>query len=88
VPGRRPVRRAERARQPGQPLAQQPVDLLWAEPVADLLQGGRIVDTGEPVVQFLKADASPGGLPLRPVVAVEAFSELFKITRVGVARLS
>jgi len=57
--------------------------------VADRLQGGRVIDGGEGVVQRGEADPGPGGLPLGPLVAVDAFSELFKITKVGVvARLS
>ena len=35
-----PVSRGERVRQPGQPFAQQRVDLLRSQLVADLLQGG------------------------------------------------
>jgi hypothetical protein len=38
-------------RRPRQPFAQQPVDLLRAEGVADGLQPGGIVDRGEAVVQ-------------------------------------
>ena len=48
------------------------VDLLRAQPVTDLLQGGGILDSGESVVQFLEADPGLGGLPLGPVVAVDA----------------
>ena len=45
------VGRAERVRQPGEPLAQQGVDLFGSEPVADRLQPGqvgRVGDGGEP----------------------------------------
>ena len=35
----------------GQPLAQQRVDLLGSEPIADRLQRRGVVDRGEPVVQ-------------------------------------
>jgi hypothetical protein len=69
---RGPIRSGERVRQPGQPLAQQRIDLLFSEPVADRLQRYRIIDGGEPVVQRLECDAGLGGLALRPVVAVDA----------------
>jgi hypothetical protein len=59
-------------RQPGQPFAQQRVDLPWSELVADRLQGGRVGGGGEPVVQGLEPDPGSGGLPLGPVVAVDA----------------
>ena len=68
----RPVSGGERVRQPGQPSAQQRVDLLRAELVADLLQGGGVVNGGEAVVQCLERRSGPGGLPLGPVVAVDA----------------
>ncbi|UQX09529.1 hypothetical protein [Candidatus Mycobacterium methanotrophicum] len=47
---RGPVARGERVRRDGQPLAQQRVDLLFAEPIADRLRRGGIIDGGEPVV--------------------------------------
>ena len=59
-------------RQPGQPFAQQRVDLVGAELVADPLQGGGVVNGGEAVVQCLEPQAGPGGLPLGPLVAVDA----------------
>ena len=59
----------ERMRQDGQPLAQQGVDLLGSEPVADGLQRHRILDRGEPVVQRLERDAGLGGLALGPTRA-------------------
>ena len=37
-------------RQPSQPLTQQRLDLVFAEPVADRLHRYRIIDRGEPVV--------------------------------------
>ena len=69
---RGPVGGAERVRQPGQPLAQQRVDLGRAQGVADRLQGGRVIDGGEAVVQRGEADPRLGGLPLGPFVAVDA----------------
>ena len=62
---------AKRVRQDGQPLAQQGVDLLGSEPIADRERRG-VLDRGEPVVQRLERDAGLGGLALRPVVAVDA----------------
>jgi hypothetical protein len=67
-----PVGGGERVWQPGQPFAQQRVDLPWSQPVTDPLQGSRVADRGEAVVQCLEPDAGPGGLPLGPVVAVDA----------------
>ena len=60
-----PVGGAERVRQDGQPLAQQRVDLLGSELVADGLQRHRILDRGEPVVERLECDAGLGGLAFR-----------------------
>ena len=59
------VGRAERVRQDGQPLAQQGVDLVGSESVADGLQRHRILDRGEPVVERLERDAGLGGLAFR-----------------------
>ena len=59
-------------RQPGQPLAEQRVDLGGAQAVADRLQGGRVIDGGEGVVQRGEADPGLGGLPFGPLVAVDA----------------
>jgi hypothetical protein len=59
-------------RQPGQPSAQQRVDVLRTERVADPLQRRRVVDGSEPVVQRFEPDPGLRGLPLRPVIAVEA----------------
>jgi hypothetical protein len=72
---------AERVRQDGQPLAQQGVDLLGSEPVADGLQRRRILDRGEPIVQRLERDAGLGGLAFGPLVPVEA--QLGVIREVG-----
>ena len=62
----------ERVGQPTQPLAQQRVDVLWAEGVADGLQRGQVVDRGEAIVQRGEIDAGLGGLALGPVVAIQA----------------
>jgi hypothetical protein len=59
-------------RQPDQPLAQQPVDLIGAEAVADRLHRHRVVDGGEPGVQGGEPDCRLGGLAFGPLVAVEA----------------
>lgn len=69
---RGPVRWGERVRQAGQPLAQQRIDRLGAEPVADLLQGGHVGDGGEAVAQRREGGTGLGGLALGPVVAVDA----------------
>jgi len=71
----------ERVRQPAQPLAQQGVDLVGAESVADGLHSGRLVDGGEPVVQGGEGDALLRGLPLGPLVAVDA--QLGVVRKVG-----
>jgi hypothetical protein len=69
---RRDVVLGEGVRQDPQPLAQQGIDVTGAQGGADRLQRGRVVAGGEAVVQGLKADAGLGGLPLGPVVAVDA----------------
>jgi len=56
--------------------------------MADRLHRGHVINGGEGVVQRGEPDPGLGGLPLGPLVAVEAFSELFKITKVDVAQLS
>ena len=71
---RGPIRSGERVRQPGQPLAQQRIDLLFSEPVADPLQSYRIIDGGEAVVQRGEPDlmgttttgvcGGDGGIPI------------------------
>jgi hypothetical protein len=58
-------------RQDRQPLAQQSIDLLRAQSVADGLQRGGIFDGGEAVVQRGEGDPGLGGLALDPLVAVE-----------------
>jgi hypothetical protein len=59
-------------RQDGQPLAQQRLDLVFSEPVADRLQRGRVIDCGEPVIQRGEPDPGLGRLPLSSMVAVDA----------------
>jgi hypothetical protein len=68
---RGPVGGTVRVRQPGQPLAQQRVDLGRAQGMADRLQGGHVIDGREGVVHRGEADPGPGGLPLGPLVAVD-----------------
>ena len=62
----------ERVGQDRQPLVQQGVDLIGSEPVADLLQPGRVLDRGERVVQRGEPDPDLSRLVLCPVVAVDA----------------
>jgi hypothetical protein len=66
------VGRGERVRQDRQPLAQQPVDVLGPECVADLLEQLGVVDGGEGVVHRGETEAGLGGPALGPVVAVDA----------------
>jgi hypothetical protein len=68
-------------RQDRQPLAQQRVDLPRSQLIADLLQRGGIADRGEAVIECLEPEAGLGGLPLGPVVAVEA--QLGVVRKVG-----
>ena len=63
---------SERVRQDAQPLIQQGADIGRAEPVAEGLQRAGVLARGEPVVQGLEADPGPGGLPLGPLMAVDA----------------
>jgi len=57
--------------QPGQPLAAEPVDLLAGQPVADPLDGGRVADRAERVVQAGERDTFFDALLLGVLVAVE-----------------
>ena len=61
----------ERLRQPGQPLAGEPVDLLVGQPVADPLHRGLVISGAERVVQGGEADARLEALPLGVLVPVE-----------------
>ena len=58
-------------RQPGQPLAGEPVDRLVGQPVADPLHRGRVIGRPERVVQGGEADARLEALPLGVLVPVE-----------------
>ena len=69
---RGPIGCGERVRQDCQPLAQQRIDLLGPEPIADRLQCGWVIDRGEAVIECGELDAGLGRLPLSPMVAVEA----------------
>jgi hypothetical protein len=57
-------------RQPGQPLAQQRVDVRRTQSVADRLQRRDVVDRGKAVIQRGEPNARLGGLPFGPLVAV------------------
>ena len=59
-------------RQAGQPLADERVDLLGAQRVAQRLQPGRLRAGQKAVVERLEGDARLGCLPLGPLVAVDA----------------
>ncbi|WP_427019306.1 hypothetical protein ACQCSX_22885 (plasmid) [Pseudarthrobacter sp. P1] len=69
---RGPVGIGERIGQNGQPLAQQRVDFLAGQPVADPLQRGRVLDRGEGVVQGGEPESGLARLVLGPVVAIDA----------------
>jgi hypothetical protein len=61
----------ERLRQPGQPLAGEPVDLLVVQPVADPLDRRRVADRAERVVQGRERDACLPALPLGVLVPLK-----------------
>ena len=61
----------ERLRQPGQPFAGEPVDLLVGEPVADPLDRRRVADRAERVIQGRERDAFLQALLLGVLVPVE-----------------
>ena len=61
----------ERLRQPGQPLAGEPVDLLVGQPVADPLDRPGVADRSERVVQGRERNAFPQALLLGIFVSVE-----------------
>jgi hypothetical protein len=61
----------ERLRQPGQPLAGEPVDLLAGQPVADPLDRLGVADRAERVVQRGERDPFFQALPLGVLVPVE-----------------
>ena len=61
----------ERLRQPGQPLAGQPVDLLIGQPVADPLDRRRVADRAERVVQPGERDPGLEALLLGVLVTVD-----------------
>lgn len=62
----------ERMGQPRQPLAQQPVDLLVVQSIADALQRLGVGAGQHPVVQRLELDATLAQLALGVLVAVDA----------------
>jgi hypothetical protein len=61
----------ERLRQPGQPLAGEPVDLLAGQPVADPLDRLGVTDRAERVIQGRERDAFLQALLLGVLVPVE-----------------
>ncbi|MDT7697680.1 MAG: hypothetical protein QOJ30_5 [Pseudonocardiales bacterium] len=63
-----PVRAGERVRQARQPLAQQRVDLLGPEPIADRLHRLRVGAGGEAVVQGGEPQARLRRLAFSPLV--------------------
>ena len=70
---RGPIDGGERVRQNRQPPAQQRLDLLGAQSLADPLQPGQVsgvVQGGEPVVQRGEPDPGLGGLAFGPLVAI------------------
>lgn len=67
-----PIGGGEGMREPSQPLAQQPIDLVRAEAVTDPLQPRGVVAGGETVVERLEPDPGLGCLAFGPLVAVDA----------------
>ena len=61
----------EGRRQAVQPVLDEHVDRAGGEPVADLLQRGRVGAGGEPVGQFGEAEPDLGGLAFGPLVTVD-----------------
>ncbi|HXP13939.1 MAG TPA: hypothetical protein VN907_01350, partial [Actinomycetes bacterium] len=64
------VGQPQRGGDAGQPAVEEALEVGRAQPVADRLQGGRVVAAGEPVGQLGEGDASGGGLAFGPLVAV------------------
>jgi hypothetical protein len=73
--------RAEGQREPVQPPLGEHLDSARAQPVADLLQAGRVVAGGEAVRQFGEADPGPPRLPFGPLMTVEP--DLGRVGEVG-----
>src|SRR5437868_14507531 len=71
----------ERLRQPGQPLAGEPVDLLAGQPVADPLDRLGVADRAERVVQGRERDAFLQALPLGVLVPAMTISSLRAVCR-------
>lgn len=67
-----PVAAIERVRQARQPFAQQPVDLLVVQPIADALQCLGVRARQHAVVQRLEGDAALAQLAFGVLVAVDA----------------
>jgi len=66
-----PVGAGERVRQQAQPFAQQTVDLLGREAVADLLQADRLGAAQNAVVERFEGDASSGKLTFGIFMTIE-----------------
>ncbi|HEX9540474.1 MAG TPA: hypothetical protein VGA04_20115, partial [Streptosporangiaceae bacterium] len=75
------VGRAEGQREAVQPPLGEHLDGAWLQPVADLLQRGRVVAGGEPVGQRGEAEPGGGRLPLGPLVAAMTRSSLRPVCR-------
>ncbi len=67
-----PVRRGERVRQTGEPLADEPVDLGWVQAVTDVLEATGVGAGREAVVERFEPDPCFGRLAFGPLVAVQA----------------
>ena len=67
-----PVREREGVRQPRQPLAQQGLDALRRDLVADSLRGRGVCAAAEAVVERIEPDPAPEQLALDALVAVQA----------------
>ena len=76
-----PIGIVERGRDDRHPPLEERVDVGRAEPIADRLQGGRVVTGPEPVGQLGEADPGGGGLLLGPLVPVQP--DLGRIREVG-----
>jgi len=67
-----PIAAVKGVGQPRQPFAQQPVDLLVVQPIADALQRLGVLARQHAVVQRLELDATLAQLALGVLVAVDA----------------
>jgi len=72
---------AEGQREAVQPPLGEHLDGARLQPVADLLQGGRVFAGGEPVGQLGEGDPGLGGLPLGPLMPVDP--DLGRVGEIG-----